>query len=93
MKIFFISILLLITSFFLLLRDKEENNLITTNNEKKEVVAKKIAKQSFIRKLKFSGFTEASRIVVLKSQVEGRVSSKYFNKGPLIILEPKTMYI
>jgi len=45
------------------------------------VIVKKIIEEDFVNKLKLSGFSEASRIVVLKSQVVGKVSSKYFSKG------------
>ena len=62
---------------------------------KKRSCSQKNSKTKFIRKLKFSGFTEASRIVVIKSQVEGRVSSKYFNKQfykagtELLLIDPE----
>ena len=63
---------------------------------KKEVVVKKLIKKKFEKKLKFSGFTEASRIVILKSQVEGKISSKFFEKGKsykagtqLILIDPE----
>ena len=62
----------------------------------KKVVVKKLKKESFTKTLKFSGFSEASRIVIIKSQVEGKVSSKSFEKGKfykagsqLVLIDPE----
>ena len=62
----------------------------------KKVVVKKLQKESFTKTLKFSGFSEASRIVIIKSQVEGKVSSKSFEKGKfykagsqLVLIDPE----
>ena len=62
----------------------------------KEVEVKKLKKESFTKTLKFSGFSEASRIVIIKSQVEGKVSSKSFEKGKfykagsqLVLIDPE----
>ena len=59
-------------------------------------MVKKLQKESFTKTLKFSGFSEASRIVIIKSQVEGKVSSKSFEKGKfykagsqLVLIDPE----
>ena len=96
MKILIISFLLLISSVLLFLRDDNVDNDLIVKETKKEVVVKKLTKKNFEKKLKFSGFTEASRIVILKSQVEGKISSKFFEKGKaykagtqLILIDPE----
>ena len=96
MKILITSFLLLLTSIFLLFRDDDVDDEIIVKEIKKEVVVKKLFKKRFEKKLKFSGFTEASRIVILKSQVEGKISSKFFEKGKaykagsqLILIDPE----
>ena len=33
-----------------------------------------------MKKMKLSGYTNASRIVTIKSQVEGKIASKFFKK-------------
>ena len=62
----------------------------------KNVIVENLKKESFIKTLKFSGFSEASRIVIIKSQVEGKVSSKSFQKGKfykagsqLVLVDPE----
>jgi len=96
MKILITSFLLLLTSIYLLFRDDDVDDEIIVKEIKKEVVVKKLVKKIFEKKLKFSGFTEASRIVILKSQVEGKISSKFFEKGKaykagsqLILIDPE----
>ena len=96
MKILIISFLLLLSSLLLLLRDDDAANNLIVKETKKEVLVKKLIKRKFEKKLKFSGFTEASRIVILKSQVEGKISSKFFEKGKaykagvqLILIDPE----
>jgi len=96
MKILITSFLLLLTSIYLLFRDDDVDDEIIVKEIKKEVVVKKLVKKRFEKKLKFSGFTEASRIVILKSQVEGKISSKFFEKGKaykagsqLILIDPE----
>tara|TARA_B100001559_G_scaffold301627_1_gene288711 strand:- start:993 stop:1997 length:1005 start_codon:yes stop_codon:yes gene_type:complete len=80
----------------LFLRDDDVDNNLIVKETKKEVVVKKLKKKNFEKKHKFSGFTEASRIVILKSQVEGKISSKFFEKGKtykagaqLILIDPE----
>ena len=96
MKILIISFLLLLSSSLLFLRDDDADNNLIVKETKKEVIVKKLIKRKFEKKLKFSGFTEASRIVILKSQVEGKISSKFFEKGKaykagvqLILIDPE----
>ena len=81
MKILITSFLLLLTSLLLFLKDDDVNDELIVKETKKEVVVTKLIKKNFEKKLKFSGFTEASRTVILKSQVEGKISSKFFEKG------------
>ena len=96
MKIFFITFLILIFSVFFFLQDEvKETNELEIKLDKK-VIVKKLQKENFIKTLKFSGFSEASRIVIIKSQVEGKVSSKTFEKGKfykagsqLVLVDPE----
>ena len=96
MKIFFITSLILIFSVFFFLQDEvKETNELEIKLDKK-VIVKKLQKENFIKTLKFSGFSEASRIVIIKSQVEGKVSSKTFEKGKfykagsqLVLVDPE----
>ena len=96
MKILIISFFLLLASVFLFLKDDDVSDELIVEETKKEVVVKKLLKKNFKIKLKFSGFTEASRTVILKSQVEGKISSKFFDKGKpykagsqLILIDPE----
>ena len=96
MKIFLITSLILIFSVFFFLQDEvKETNELEIKLDKK-VIVKKLQKENFIKTLKFSGFSEASRIVIIKSQVEGKVSSKTFEKGKfykagsqLVLVDPE----
>ena len=96
MKIFlFIFSLLIISIFFFYKEEAEVSDEIEIKLDKK-VVVKKLQKESFTKTLKFSGFSEASRIVIIKSQVEGKVSSKSFEKGKfykagsqLVLIDPE----
>ena len=83
MKILITSFLLLLFSVLLFFRDNKIEDELVVKETIKEVVVKKLVKENFKKNLKFSGFTEASRIVILKSQVEGKISSKFFEKGGL----------
>ena len=96
MKILITSFLLLIASVLLFLKNDDVTDELIVEETKKEVVVKKLKKKKFEKKLKFSGFTEASRTVILKSQVEGKISSKFFEKGKaykagvqLILIDPE----
>ncbi len=96
MKIFLvISSLLIISIFFFYKEEAEVSDEIEIKLDKK-VEVKKLQKESFTKTLKFSGFSEASRIVIIKSQVEGKVSSKSFEKGKfykagsqLVLIDPE----
>ena len=96
MKIFLITSLILFFSVFFFLQDEvKETNELEIKLDKK-VIVKKLQKENFIKTLKFSGFSEASRIVIIKSQVEGKVSSKTFEKGKfykagsqLVLVDPE----
>ena len=96
MKIFLvISSLLIISIFFFYKEEPEVSDEIEIKLDKK-VEVKKLQKESFTKTLKFSGFSEASRIVIIKSQVEGKVSSKSFEKGKfykagsqLVLIDPE----
>ena len=96
MKIFLvISSLLIISIFFFYKEEAEVSDEIEIKLDKK-VVVKKLQKESFTKTLKFSGFSEASRIVIIKSQVKGKVSSKSFEKGKfykagsqLVLIDPE----
>ena len=81
MKIYILIIAILITTSIFFLKDDQKIDEPSKIEIKKEVIVKKIIEDEFVNKLKLSGFSEASRIVVLKSQVVGKVSSKYFSKG------------
>ncbi|MAZ46852.1 MAG: hypothetical protein CMM98_04675 [Rickettsiales bacterium] len=96
MKILITSFLLLLFSVLLFFRDNKIEDELVVKETIKEVVVKKLVKENFKKNLKFSGFTEASRIVILKSQVEGKISSKFFEKGKaykagtqLILIDPE----
>ena len=81
MKIYILIIAILIITSIFFLKDDQKIDEPSKIEIKKEVIVKKIIEDEFVNKLKLSGFSEASRIVVLKSQVVGKVSSKYFSKG------------
>ena len=82
MKIFLtISLIFAVMSFgffFYYQRTKRKKS-------KKETLSRKTVEvenlKRFSKKLKLRGFSQASRIVTLKSQVEGKISSKSFEKG------------
>ena len=74
-----ITFLILISSVFFFLQDEvKETNELEIKLDKK-VIVKKLQKENFIKTLKFSEFYEASRIVIIKSQVEKE------NKPPEIL--------
>ena len=81
MKIYILIIAILIITSIFFLKDDQKIDEPSKIEIKKEVIVKKIIEDEFVNKLKLSGFSEASRIVFLKSQVVGKVSSKYFSKG------------
>ena len=96
MKIIITSLILISLTIFLIFKEDPKNDSIALIDAKKEVLVKKLKKKKFVNKLKFSGYTEASRIVIIKSQVEGKIASKTFEKGKfykagtqLILIDPE----
>tara|TARA_Y100000589_G_scaffold310742_1_gene329411 strand:+ start:388 stop:1440 length:1053 start_codon:yes stop_codon:yes gene_type:complete len=92
-SLFIISI---ITGFFIFFQDDKSNEEIKEEVVKKIVEVEIIKNKKFSKKLKLRGFTQASRVVTLKSQVEGKISSKSFTKGmfykagtQLILIDPE----
>jgi len=81
MRIYLLIFSLILITIFFFLKKEEEVVEIQNIEEEKTVKVKKLIEQEFVNKLRLSGFTEASRVVILKSQVEGKVSSKSFEKG------------
>ncbi len=94
-----ITILILIFSVgILLLFFKEDNTIAPLNveNIQKKVEVKNFQRSEFSKIIKLRGFSEASRIVILKSQVDGRISTKQFKKGnfykagtQLLLIDPE----
>ena len=96
MKIFLVISSLFVISFFFITKDKGEELKTVDVKLEKNVIVEKLKKESFTKTLKFSGFSEASRIVIIKSQVEGKISSKSFEKGKfykagsqLVLVDPE----
>ena len=97
MKTFFgLFLISLIVGIFVLFQEKSDNLQIEEEVTKKAVQVEKLKNKKFSRKLKLRGFTKASRVVILKSQVEGKISSKNFTKGidykagtQLILIDPE----
>ena len=82
--------------FFFITKDKKEESEKVETPLEKNVIVENLKKESFTKTLKFSGFSEASRIVTIKSQVEGKISSKSFEKGKfykagsqLVLVDPE----
>ena len=75
------GILIFFTIIFLFSDDNKVDELEDEDLSKKIVEVKKIKSKSFSKKLKLRGFTQASRVVTIKSQVEGKIASKNFSKG------------
>ena len=96
MKIFLVIASLFVFSFFFITKDKKEESEKVETPLEKNVIVENLKKESFTKTLKFSGFSEASRIVTIKSQVEGKISSKSFEKGKfykagsqLVLVDPE----
>ena len=78
------------------LKKDPPKNVSIKEKIEKVVGVKSLNKISYSKTLKLRGFTEASRIVIIKSQVEGRISAKFFNKGKfynagsqLLLIDPE----
>jgi len=81
MRIYVLIIALSIVTLGLLIKKDDNITEVTKKDITKIVEISYLPKKQFSRVLKLRGFTEASRIVILKSQVEGKISSKLFEKG------------
>ena len=93
MKTYTLILILTLGTIFFFFKDnslkKEEIKIETI----KTVEVQKLKKEVFSKKLKLRGFTEASRIVTLKAQVEGKISSKKFTKGSFYKAETQLLLI
>ena len=96
MRIYVIIAILLIISVGLFFKKECPKNSSSMEKSEKTVGVKILEKQNYSKILKLRGFTEASRIVTIKSQVEGRISAKFFNKGryynageQLLLIDPE----
>ena len=76
MKVIFLIIIFSIGTVFLFF--KKENNIEDFQEVEfiKKVKVEDLIKKTFSKLIKLRGFSNASRIVILRSQVEGRISSK-----------------
>ena len=81
MKITALIILFSLGSVFLFLKKEEKVDSIQKIETTKQVEVKMFKKSKFSKKIKLRGFSEASRTVILKAQVDGRISTKQFDKG------------
>ena len=80
MKLIITTVILLSLSVVIFFKENQLEDSIAVQVSEKEVIVKKIVKNKFLKKMKFSGYTNASRIVIIKSQVEGKIASKFFKK-------------
>ena len=96
MKITVLIILFSLGTVFLFLKEEEKVDSIEKIEIKKQVEVKMLKKSKFSKKMKLRGFSEASRTVILKAQVDGRISTKQFDKGnfykagtQLLLIDPE----
>ena len=96
MKLIITTVILLSLSVLIFFKENQLDDSITERVSEKEVIVKKIVKNKFLKKMKLSGYTNASRIVIIKSQVEGKIASKFFKKGQnykagtqLLLIDPE----
>ena len=96
MKIILLIILFTFGTVFLFFKEDDK----TISNQKidiqKKVEVNVFTKSSFSKVIKLRGFSEASRIVIIKAQVDGRISTKQFEKGKsykageqLLLIDPE----
>ncbi len=92
----FIVLIIIIVLFNVLKDSNKESFEIITTPVKKTVQVMKINTENYSRKLIFRGYTEYSRSVTLKSQIDGKISSIYFKKGvhvkagkKLLLIDPE----
>jgi multidrug efflux system membrane fusion protein len=96
MRIYILIAILLIISVSLFFKKDIPKDTSSVEKVEKTVGVKLLDKENYSKILKLRGFTEASRIVTIKSQVEGRISAKFFNKGSfykageqLLLIDPE----
>ena len=96
MKITVLIILFSLGTVFLFLKEDDQVDTIEKIETKKQVEVKMFKKSKFSKKIKLRGFSEASRTVVLKAQVDGKISTKQFDKGnfykagtQLLLIDPE----
>ncbi len=96
MKIILLIIFFILGSLFLFF--KEDNKIKVTEKIQieKKVEVKSFLKSKFSKTIKLRGFSEASRTVILKAQVDGKISTKQFKKGKfynagdqLLLIDPE----
>ena len=81
MKITILIVFFSIASVFLFFKEDKQIEEKPFIENKKTVEVKSFTAEKFSKKIKLSGFTEASRIVLIKAQVDGKISTKQFEKG------------
>ncbi len=81
MKVTLLIILFSLATLFLYFKKDVEIAPKDVTEYKKQVEVKDFFQEKFSKPIKLRGFSEASRIVILKAQVNGKVSSKQFDKG------------
>ena len=96
MKITTLIILFSLGIIFLFFKKEDPIDSIEKIETKKKVEVKIFNKSKFSKKIKLRGFSEASRTVILKAQVDGRISTKQFDKGnfykagtQLLLIDPE----
>ena len=96
MKVIFLIILLSISTIFIYLKKEDKVENIKEIQTIKKVEVEDFEKKKFSKLIKLRGFSNASRVVILKSQVEGRIATKQFDKGnfykagtQLLLIDPE----
>ena len=96
MKINFLIILFSISTIFIYFKKEDKVENVKEIQTIKKVEVEDFEKKKFSKLIKLRGFSNASRIVILKSQVEGRIATKQFDKGnfykagtQLLLIDPE----
>ena len=95
MKITALIILFSLGSIFLFFKKEEKADSIQKIEPKKKIEIKIFKKSKFSKKIKIRGFSEASRTVILKAQVDGKISTKqlirkFYKAGTqLLLIDPE----
>ena len=96
MKITALIIFFSLASVFLFLKKEEKVDPIEEIESTQQVEVKHLNKSNFSKTIKLRGFSEASRTVIIKAQVDGRISTKQFEKGnfykagaKLLLIDPE----